>query len=70
MSDSGEVARIVQSTQGGFVAKPDTEELVQHLNSVISMSETEINDWVDSANNFAKKITWDNVLERLVVPYL
>jgi glycosyltransferase involved in cell wall biosynthesis len=70
LSDSGEVARIVESTQGGFVAKSQTDELITHLSTVMAMSDKDINERVDNAHAFAATITWDNVLDQLVVPHL
>jgi glycosyltransferase involved in cell wall biosynthesis len=69
LADSGEVARIVNNTGAGFIAT-ETGELAQHLETVLSLSETELARMVDDGHAMAKDITWDHVLNKLVLPFL
>lgn len=69
LADSGEVARIIDNTGAGFIAA-DTGELAQHLESVLRLSNAELTRLVDGGHAMAKEITWDGVLNRLVLPYL
>ncbi|MEH6590854.1 MAG: glycosyltransferase family 4 protein [Halioglobus sp.] len=69
LADSGEVARIVDNTGAGFIAA-DTEELAQHIESVLSLSKADLAHLVNDGHAMAKEITWDGVLSRLILPYL
>ena len=70
LEDSGEVARIVKSTGGGFIARPDSDELASHLERLLSLNANQLQEMTAEGHRFARSISWENVLNRLVVPYL
>lgn len=70
LADSGEVARIVKKTGGGFVCDPESGELTESIVKLMDMTAAEIENLVEDANRFAKEITWANVFDSLVLPHL
>ena len=70
LEDSGEVARIVKSTGGGYIARPGTEDLASQLEKLISLDDNQLRDMTAEGHRFARSISWENVLNMLVVPYL
>jgi glycosyltransferase involved in cell wall biosynthesis len=70
LANSGEVRRIVESTGAGFVAASGSEDIMELVNSVMTMSETQLAELAEAGHNFARGITWENVLNILVEPYL
>jgi len=70
LQDSGEVARIVGDTGAGFIANPDAGELADHVEHILGLQDQEIMDMVAPGHAMAKTITWDNALEKLVLPFL
>ena len=70
LEDSGEVARIVKSNGGGFVARTGSDELASHLERLLSLNANQLQEMTAEGHRFARSISWENVLNRLVVPYL
>jgi glycosyltransferase involved in cell wall biosynthesis len=70
LSDSGEVARIINKTGAGYIAEPNTEELEQCLGKLQSLTDSQIKQLVAEGHSLARKITWDNVMNKLVLPFL
>jgi len=66
-TDSGEVTNIVHQTQSGFVVENDTTAIAAAIDAVYSLSNTELEQLAQAGYQFAKSITWDNVIKKLVL---
>ncbi|AIY64603.1 glycosyltransferase family 4 protein [Pseudoalteromonas piratica] len=70
VKDSGEVARIVSEVDGGWVTKPTSRAIANILDEVVNTPIEELETKVTNAHKYAKDVTWNNVLEKLVTPFL
>lgn len=70
LSDSGEVARIVEKTGGGLAAAPGSSDISGLVDEVMNMNISQIEEMLEKGQDFARKITWDNILATLVTPHL
>jgi len=66
-TDSGEVTNIVSRTESGFVVDNDAKAIAATLDTVYAMSNTQLEQLAETGHQFAKSITWDNVIEKLVL---
>jgi glycosyltransferase involved in cell wall biosynthesis len=69
-SDSGEVARFVRETGSGWVTKPYPSEIAESLKKAYALSSDELGKCAEPGYEAARQITWENVLSRLVSPFL
>ena len=65
--DSGEVANIVENTGSGFVCEPDPKDIAKRFNEIYTYSDAELASRAASGYEFASKISWKNVLDKLVI---
>lgn len=70
LSDSGEVARIVERFDGGWVSKPSAKHIASMIDEVTEMSDVELELKAQKGFEHAKEVTWENVLSKLVIPNL
>ncbi|WP_462159428.1 glycosyltransferase family 4 protein [Pseudoalteromonas sp. GB56] len=70
VTDSGEVARIVDEYNGGWIIKPSPKDIATVLDNIAELSDEKLEEKAKKGYNHAKETTWDNVLEKLVVPFL
>lgn len=70
LADSGEVARLVRRTGGGFVAEPDTGQLPDYIRDLLERPPAAIEQMMGDAHAFARGISWQGVLDKLVTPFL
>ncbi len=68
--DSGEVTHIVTQTQSGLVVSNTPEAIAEAINSLYALSHRELTQLAQAGYEFAKSITWQNVLEKLVLENL
>jgi len=66
-SDSGEVKTFVEETGSGFVSDTNPDSIGDNLRKVYDMKDTELAEMASRGYKIAKGITWDNVLEKLVL---
>ena len=65
--DSGEVATIVNNTQSGFVVDNEPKAVADVIKKLYSLSPSQLNKMAKNGHAFSKSISWDNVLEKLVL---
>jgi glycosyltransferase involved in cell wall biosynthesis len=68
--DSGEVARIVNATGSGWVVDPTPMRIGAILDRVAAMSPAELDARAAAGHDLSRSVSWDNVLNNLVIPYL
>ncbi len=69
-TDSGEVASIVKQTQSGFITESQAENITVAINKVYALSNQQLKKIAETGYEFAKTITWRNVIEKLVLENL
>lgn len=70
-SDSGEPALLVERTGGGLVAEEASgAALADMIGEVMAMSDAELGHMCEEAHDFASGITWDEVIDELVMKNL
>ncbi|MDQ7090763.1 MAG: glycosyltransferase family 4 protein [Methylococcales bacterium] len=65
--DSGEVATLVQNTESGFVVENKPEAIAHTLKKLYELSPSQLKKMARNGYDFAKSISWNNVLEKLVL---
>lgn len=65
--DSGEVANIVKQTRSGFVCDVNPKEIAKIFNEIYTYSDIELESKAKNGYEFASKINWKNVLDKLVI---
>ncbi len=65
--DSGEVATIVQNTKSGFVVDNEPKAVADVIKKLYNLSPSQLKKMANNGHEFAKSISWDNVLEKLVL---
>lgn len=70
LADSGEVARLVRRTGGGFIAEPDSGQLQEIIRDLLDRPPAAIEQMMGEAHEFARGISWQRVLDKLVTPFL
>jgi glycosyltransferase involved in cell wall biosynthesis len=65
--DSGEVATIVNNTQSGFVVDNEPKAVADVIKELYSLSPSQLEKMAQNGHEFAKSISWDKVLEKLVL---
>jgi glycosyltransferase involved in cell wall biosynthesis len=68
--DSGEAARIVDRTGGGWVVAPDAAGIATALENVYGADDAELAVLGRAGAAFARQLSWRHVVDELVVPYL
>lgn len=66
VDDSGEVCRIVQSTQGGWITEPTVAAIAESLRDVYRKGSRQLQDMAAEGYRMSLSITWDRVIGRLV----
>lgn len=66
-TDSGEVTNIVTQTQSGLVANNNPEAIAEAIDTLYLLSHRELAQLAQAGYEFAKSITWKNVIEKLVL---
>ncbi len=69
-NDSGEVARFLKQTRAGFLTGTDIDEIAKSVDCVYQMSEKELAGMAEPGYTVAKTITWDSVMQNLVLDHL
>lgn len=69
-TDSGEVYLNVVQTGAGFVCKPDKEDIGKKLEIIEKMSTEELKNLAISGFEFAKKLSWQTIIQKLVIEHL
>ena len=69
-SDSGEAARIVERTGGGWVVEPNPASIAVALQDVYRYQDDQLAALGRSGASFARALSWQHVVEQLVTPYL
>jgi glycosyltransferase involved in cell wall biosynthesis len=69
-TDSGEAARIVARTGGGWVVAPDAAAIAAALREVYRQSQDQLAARGLAGAGFARTLSWQHVVDQLVVPYL
>ena len=69
-SDSGEPARIVDRTGGGWVVEPQPSAIAAAIEQVYLASDTDLAVRGRAGAAFARQLSWRHVVDELVVPYL
>lgn len=65
--DSGEVQSFVKETGGGLISDTDPKNIAENISKIYKMSDHELNAMALPGYEFAKKITWDKIIEKLVL---
>lgn len=68
--DSGEVYNIVTKTKSGFISDNNPKSISSILDKIYSLSTTQLKEISQNGYNFAKKIKWDNIIQKLVLDNL
>lgn len=68
--DSGEVRRFVEESGSGWVCETDPQSIAFAMEEAAQMSSADLTKMASNGHEIAKNITWDNVLNQLVRPYL
>jgi glycosyltransferase involved in cell wall biosynthesis len=69
-SDSGEVARIVERTGGGWVVEPKPTAIAAALQDAYQQKDDQLAALGRSGASFARSLSWQHVVDELVTPYL
>jgi len=68
--DSGEAARIVAGTGGGWVVEPSPPAIAAAISAAYRASNAELATLGRAGATFARELNWRHVVDTLVVPYL
>jgi glycosyltransferase involved in cell wall biosynthesis len=68
--DSGEAAHIVEQTAGGWIVEPSPQALGAAIAACYSAGDAELAQLGRAGAAFARSLSWRNVVDTLVVPYL
>ena len=68
--DSGEAARIVEQTAGGWIVEPSPQAVGAAIAAAYRASDAELAQLGRAGAAFARSLSWRNVVDTLVVPYL
>jgi glycosyltransferase involved in cell wall biosynthesis len=68
--DSGEAARIVERTGGGWVVAPEPAAIAGALEDVYRATDEELAALGRVGAAFARQLSWRHVVDELVIPYL
>ena len=66
VDDSGEVARIVEATGGGWISGPTAEEIAQSIGDCYARTDAQLRALADGGYRLSTSITWDLVIRNLV----
>jgi glycosyltransferase involved in cell wall biosynthesis len=69
-SDSGEAARIVERTKGGWVVEPNAAAIAAALQDSYRQRADQLAALGRSGASFARALSWQHVVDELVIPYL
>ena len=69
-TDSGEVARIVERTGGGWVVDPKPAAIAVALQDAYRQNDDQLAALGRSGASFARTLSWQHVVDELVTPYL
>lgn len=69
-ADSGEAARIVARTGGGWVVEPSATAIAAALQEVQRQNDPQLAARGRAGAEFARALSWRHVVDQLVVPYL
>ncbi|MEP6610156.1 MAG: glycosyltransferase family 4 protein [Burkholderiaceae bacterium] len=69
-SDSGEAARIVARTAGGWVVEPKPAAIAAALQDAYRQNDDQLAALGRSGASFARTLSWEHVVDELVTPYL
>jgi len=69
-SDSGEVEKIVRKTSSGIICESTEKSISSAINKVFSLSDVELEEMSQNGFEFAKKIQWDEIIQKLVLDNL
>ena len=69
-ADSGEVAKLVEKTGSGWVAREGQLEMKEIVHKVCSMSASEMKKVAMEGKSISEEITWKTVFEKIILPYL
>jgi glycosyltransferase involved in cell wall biosynthesis len=69
-SDSGEAARIVERTGGGWVVEPKASAIAVALQDAYRQTDDQLAALGRSGASFARALSWQHVVDELVTPYL
>jgi glycosyltransferase involved in cell wall biosynthesis len=69
-SDSGEAARIVERTRGGWVVEPNPAAIAAALQNAYRQNDDQLAALGRSGASFARALSWQHVIDELVTPYL
>lgn len=69
-SDSGEVTSIVNKTKSGWVCEPSAFSIAEVIDELYETSSNDLYDKSLGGFEFSSSITWTNVINSLVKPYL
>jgi glycosyltransferase involved in cell wall biosynthesis len=69
-SDSGEVKTFVNETGSGFVSDTDPNSIADSLRAIYNMTDNELSEMASRGHELAIGITWDKVMEKLVLANL
>jgi len=65
-NDSGEVATIVKKTGSGFVCPPESKAIAKNIDQIYQLDNQQLETLAENGYNFARQISWENVLQKLV----
>ncbi len=68
--DSGEVAALVRKTGSGFISKSNADSVAEVLDKIFHLSDSELKEMSINGFEFAKKIQWEEVIQKLVLDNL
>lgn len=69
-ADSGEAARIVARTGGGWVVDCDAVAIAAALQNVYHQSDAQLEARGRAGASFARGLSWQHIVDELVLPYL
>ncbi len=69
-TDSGEAARIVERTTGGWVVEPKPAAIAAALQDAYRQNDDQLAALGRSGASFARTLSWEHVIDELVTPYL
>ena len=68
--DSGEVETLVRKTGSGIICENNTESISNALDEIFTLSSLELEKMSQNGFDFAKKIQWDEIIQKLVLDNL
>jgi len=69
-NDSGEVKLFVEETEAGFISDSDPKKIGDNLSAIYDLTDNELKEMVMPGYELAKTITWEKILEKLVLENL